>query len=129
MEFVLAVEKKFGKDDYRQTGSVEEYFTAFQSLQFQVGMHNSGYGELFFASQFVNGLKEEIRYPVQAQVPDDVDRAFLLAKIQQKIMDRSKSKLQKMGLSVKTGNTTTRGDYKSTQPSSNLRERKTTQRL
>jgi len=46
IEFALAVEQKFGKDGYRtavtdllelrQTGSVEEYYSAFQSLQFQV---------------------------------------------------------------------------------------------
>jgi hypothetical protein len=53
-------------------------------------MHNDGYGELFFASQFVNGLKEEIRYTVQSQVPEDFDRGFLLAKIQQRIVDRGK---------------------------------------
>jgi hypothetical protein len=91
-QFVKALEEKFGKDDYRksltdplelkQSGSVEEYFREFQELQFQVSMHNDGYGELFFASQFVNGLKKEIRYTVQSQVPEDVDRAVLLAKIQ-----------------------------------------------
>jgi hypothetical protein len=35
----------------------------------------------------VNGLKEDIRYTVQSQVPEDVDRAVLLAKIQQRIVD------------------------------------------
>lgn len=100
MEFVLVVEGKFGKDDYnkaltellelRQTGSIEDYYKSFQELQFQVCMHNDGYGELFFASQFVNGLKEEIRYTVQSQVPEDLDRGFLLAKIQQRIVDRGK---------------------------------------
>jgi hypothetical protein len=61
---------------------------------------------------------------VQAQVPDDVDRAFLLAKIQQKIMDRSRSKLQKTGLSGRTGSSMTRGEYKPQQPSGTLwRER------
>jgi hypothetical protein len=50
-------------------------------------MHNDGHGDLFFASQFVNGLKEDIRYTVQSQVPEDVDRAVLLAKIQQRIVD------------------------------------------
>jgi len=51
LEFALAVEHKFGKDGYRtvvtdllelrQTGSVEEYYSAFQTLQFQVCMYNS----------------------------------------------------------------------------------------
>jgi hypothetical protein len=55
----MAVEEKFGKDDckkavtnlleLKQTDSVEDYFREFQELQFQVSMHNDGYGELYFA--------------------------------------------------------------------------------
>jgi hypothetical protein len=60
-------------------------------------MHNSGYDDLFFASQFFNGLKDEIRDTVQSQVPEDVDRAVLLAKIQQRIVERGKIKRQKYG--------------------------------
>jgi hypothetical protein len=105
VQFVQAVEEKFGKDDYRkaltellelkQENTVEEYFKDFQELQFQVSMHNEGYDDLFFASQFVNGLKEDIRYTVQSQVPETIDRAVLLAKIQQKIVERGKAKSHK----------------------------------
>jgi hypothetical protein len=105
LDFVLVVEDKFGKDDYRkaltellelrQISSVKEYYKSFHELQFQVCMHNDGYGELFFASQFVNGLNEDIRYTVQSQVPQDSDRAFLLEKIQQRIVDRGKLKTTK----------------------------------
>ena len=66
----MAVEQKFGKDNYRkvvadllelkQTGSVEEYYAAFQSLQFQVSMYNSEYGEVFFTTQFVITLLQKI---------------------------------------------------------------------
>lgn len=52
-------------------------------------MHNEGYDDLFFASPFVNGMKEEIRDVVQ--VPTNVDRALLLAKIQQRIHSRGKN--------------------------------------
>jgi hypothetical protein len=65
-------------------------------------MHNYGYGELFFASQFVNGLKEDIRYSVQSQVHEDLDRAFLLAKIQQRIVDRGKHKTSKTNAMAKS---------------------------
>jgi hypothetical protein len=55
-------------------------------------MHNGSYGDLFFASQFVNGLKEEIEYTVQSQVPEDVDIVVLLAKIQQTIVGEDQNK-------------------------------------
>jgi hypothetical protein len=113
LQLVLDVEEKFGKDDYRealtellelkQTGSVEEYFCEFQELQFQLCMHNEGYDDLFFASQFVNGLKEELKYTVQAQVLDTIERVVLLAKIQQKIVEREKEKLTKQGGGYKNG--------------------------
>lgn len=69
--FTTAVETKFGAYDYRsaledllelkQTSSVEEYTKEFEALRFQVSMHNPGYDEVFFASHFIKGLKEEIR--------------------------------------------------------------------
>ena len=65
----MAVEQKFGKDNYRkvvadllelkQTGSVEEYYAAFQSQQFQMCMYNSEYGEVFFTTQFVITLLQK----------------------------------------------------------------------
>lgn len=122
MDIALAVEQKFGKDNYRkavtdllelrQTGSVEAYYTAFQALQFQVCMYNSEYGEVFFTSQFVNGLKEEIRYSIQGQVPDDVDRAYFLAKIQQRIVERTKCKMQKCATSSRSGQCSSKGENK-----------------
>lgn len=55
------MEQKFGASDYRdaigellelsQTRSVEEYTTTFENLQFEICMHNNGFGEMFFVSQ------------------------------------------------------------------------------
>lgn len=77
--FCKAVETKFGSEDYRtsitellalkQNGTVEEYTAEFQSLQFDITMHNSQYDDLFFASKYVSGLKDEIRAMVEPQVP------------------------------------------------------------
>jgi len=94
LQFVLAVEEQFGSDDYRaaldellmlkQKGTVEEYASEFASLQFQISMHNSGYVELFFVTQFIKGLRDDIQTAVQLQLPDKVNKAILLAKIQKK---------------------------------------------
>jgi nicotinamide mononucleotide adenylyltransferase len=90
--FVEAVENKFGAYDYRtmihdmlgrkQEGTVEDYTKEFKAIQFHVSMFNPGFDDMFFTSQFVSGLKEEIKGAVQAQLPDSVDKASMLARIQ-----------------------------------------------
>ena len=57
---------------------------AFQALQYNITMHNSHYDEVFFASAYVAGLKDDIRAAVEPHVPLIVDRAALIAKIQQR---------------------------------------------
>jgi len=57
---------------------VEEYATEFQSLQFQVSMYNAGYDDVFFVSQFIKGLKEELQGPILLHLPDQVPKAVVL---------------------------------------------------
>jgi hypothetical protein len=66
-------------------------------------MFNPEFDEMFFTTHFVSGLKEEIKSVVQTHLPDSVDRAALLAKIQQHIIERTKSKPPKW-TSAKTTN-------------------------
>jgi len=101
--FCKGVQEHFGSDDYRsaltelinlkQTGTVEEYTTQFQALQYDVTMQSGKYDELYFATQYVAGLKEDIKAVVEPQIPVTVNRAALIAKIQQKMLDRGKQKL------------------------------------
>jgi hypothetical protein len=98
---MLAVEEKFGSDDYRkymkqllalkQKGTVEEYQQQFEQLSYQISIQNPHYDEQFFVSQFIKGLKSEIRGAVEAQLPESVERAILLALVQQEILADSKS--------------------------------------
>jgi hypothetical protein len=67
----------------KQEGTVGDYIRDFEALQFQVSMFNPGFDYLFFTSQFVSGVKDEIRGVVQAQLPDSVDKTSMLAKIQE----------------------------------------------
>lgn len=55
-------------------------------------MHNPHYDDQFFAHKYVMGLKEELRGTVEAQMPTTVLRASILAKVQQKVLDRTKAK-------------------------------------
>ena len=50
--------------ELKQTDSVEDYAAAFENLQFEITMHNSGFDDTF-VSQFVKGLK----YSRQASLP------------------------------------------------------------
>ena len=104
-KFIAAVEDKFGASDYRdaiselldltQTSTVEQYATAFENLQFEICMHHDGYDDLFFVSQFIKGLKYEIAAAVQSQLPPTLDRAILLAKVQQQVLEKGKQKPQR----------------------------------
>jgi hypothetical protein len=86
------VEEEFGADDFRtvmndlldlkQMGTVEDYTTKFQALQFNITMHNNNYDDMFFTSQYIKGLKEEIRGTVEPQTLATVQKASIIAKIQ-----------------------------------------------
>jgi len=92
-------------DDYRyaigellelkQTTTIEDYTAAFENLQFGICMHNDGFDDTFFVSQFIQGLKPDISGGVQVQVPKDVDEAKMLAKIQQQLGEKGKHKWPK----------------------------------
>lgn len=101
-EFVAAVTEQFGVDAYpkalrkllalRQTDSLETYVDEFERAKYGVVVHNPGMGEPFFVTQFVRGLKFEIQNVVQVQVPTTMNRAILLARMQQEVLDRSKTR-------------------------------------
>ncbi|KAK1678256.1 hypothetical protein QYE76_039104 [Lolium multiflorum] len=96
-QFITAVEAEFGADDQRksmksllqlqQTDTVQAYIVEFQSLMYQVLMFNPNYDEQFFVSQFIKGLKSELRAAVESQVPETLERAFLIARVQQEVQD------------------------------------------
>lgn len=91
--FIQAVEAKFRDNDYRealtmlielqQIESLDTYIAKFEDLQYQIMMHNNGLDELFIITQFIKGLKLEVSSVVQSQIPETMDRAIMLAKIQQ----------------------------------------------
>jgi hypothetical protein len=99
-DFITAVEAQFGIDDYRQfmssllslkqSGTVSEFCTQFQELVYKILSHNPHYDETFFVSQFLKGLKPEIRAPVASQILDTLDRAILLAHVQQDLQTKQK---------------------------------------
>lgn len=55
-------------------------------------MHDQRMGDTYFISQFIKGLKPNICYAVQGQVPETMEKAVRLAKIQQTIQAKAKGK-------------------------------------
>lgn len=86
---MLALRTRFGPSAYedpvwaftkpRQTGSVEEYQTAFELLSKKV----SGVSEDFRTSTFLSGLKDELRIIVTMFKPNTLSVAFGLARLQE----------------------------------------------
>lgn len=57
---------------------------------FKISGHNPYYDDTFFVSQFIKGLKYEIRVPVASQIPETLDRAMMLAHVQQDLQAQKK---------------------------------------
>jgi hypothetical protein len=120
--FTLAVLAKFGADEYpkamrgllglRQIGSLDEFVQAFDDAYYMTSVHNPELGEVFFVSQFIKGLKYELQGVVQAQLPTTVDRAVLLAQMQQEMTEKLKRKASKAGFSSKPTPLGVKGDSK-----------------
>jgi len=134
--FMAAVEQKFGVNAYRdameellelrQTATVEDYALAFENLQFEISMHNDGFDDTFFVSQFVRGLRSDIATGVQAHIPKIVDEAILLAKRQQQVLDKGKQSWSKPVSHHKSQSVSQKADSKSAGPQSSLwKERQT----
>ena len=91
--------EQFGLDDHRkvmkafislkQIGTVAYQF-AFQELVYKASMLNPHYDEQLFISHFIRGLKPELRAAVESQVPVTLERAYLLAQVQQEVWEEGK---------------------------------------
>lgn len=70
--------------------------------RYQVAMYNCEMDEIFFVTQFVKGLKQNLRDAVESQVPESVERVVMLAQIRQASVENSKLK-NKPPFPVKSG--------------------------
>lgn len=74
----------------KQLGTVEEYKKKFEQLMYHVRLYDSTLSETLLVTQFVLGLKDDIRASVESQCPETVSKAAQLALIQEHILDRQK---------------------------------------
>jgi hypothetical protein len=127
------VEEEFGSDDFRaamndllelkQTRTVEEYTTQFEALQFDITMHNPYYDDMFFTQKYVMGLKEEIRGTVESRMPSTVLKASILARVQQKVLERNKTKYTRPAAQIRPFNQPRVDNKQQPQPTTSWRDR------
>jgi hypothetical protein len=98
VEFMAAVTEEFGQDEYdgqmhkllqlRQTGTtVAEYRLAFEECMYHLLSLDSSMNPRWFVTQFVLGLRDDIRAAVRIQGPTSVTRAGALARIQEEELE------------------------------------------
>jgi hypothetical protein len=96
-EFVSLVCDKFGRREFeqllrqfsrlRQTGTVAEYATQLNASMNCLLAHHHSWDPLYFVTQFVDGLRSNIRVVVMVQQPKDLDSAVSLAMFQEEAME------------------------------------------
>lgn len=96
-QFCRELEEEFGQDEYdiqmgrlmqlRQTGTVVEYRKTFESAMYHLMTLAVGLDTKFFVTQFVLGLRDDIRAVVRIQAPASIARASALARIQEEELD------------------------------------------
>ncbi|CAD6342077.1 unnamed protein product [Miscanthus lutarioriparius] len=67
----------------QQSGTVSEYAAEFNRLAHGILLYNPAYDNTYFVTQFVGGLKEDIRSAIALHRPSDVASASALAMLQE----------------------------------------------
>jgi hypothetical protein len=65
----------------RQNGSVEEYKNRFEQLVYHILLYDTSLSETMLVSQFLLGLKEDLRYSIEMHLPTTVPQIATLAAV------------------------------------------------
>ncbi|EEF52231.1 conserved hypothetical protein [Ricinus communis] len=94
-EYIEALKGRFGEKIYEdpmadlkglmQTGTLQEYLEAFDSLSHKVTLP-----EDYSLNFFLSGLKDEIRIPVRMLGPKSLQQAYALARMQESYLTATK---------------------------------------
>lgn len=96
-EFSEAVCVKFGREEFqglvrqfnrlKQTGSVSSYAEKFCELMHNLHAHHTSWNTEFSVTQFIDGLRADIRSAVIMHRPTDLDTAVDLACLQEEVLE------------------------------------------
>jgi hypothetical protein len=65
----------------RQSNNVEDYRWAFEQLVCHIRLYDSSVSPTMLTAQFILGLKEELRFPIEMQLTDSVAKATVFASL------------------------------------------------
>jgi hypothetical protein len=89
--FYALVHDRFGRDQHealiRQTGTVPQYVDQFSSLVDQLAAYEAEPNPLYYATRFVDGLRDNIKSIVMIQQPSNLDSECALALVQEEAAD------------------------------------------
>ena len=98
--FRRAVVEEFGPEEFestmhnllqlRQTGTVVEYRQQFEVHMYNLIALDSTLSSKFFVTQFLLGLKDDLRAAVRIQAPTSITRARVFARIQEEETDNNR---------------------------------------
>lgn len=98
--FQAAVEEEFGYEEFevqmhrfvqlRQTGTVQEYRQQFETSMYHLMALDPSLSSKFFVSQFLLGLKDELRLGVRLQSPNIITCAAVFARIQEEKLEKQR---------------------------------------
>jgi hypothetical protein len=106
-KFTVALLEEFGQDEYdgqmsklmqlKQTGSVSEYRQAVEDCMYHLLAVDESLSIRWFVSQFVFGLRDDIRAGVRLQAPMSIARAASLARIQEEEAEHHRPRARPIG--------------------------------
>lgn len=73
-----------------QHGTVEDYKRRFEQLMYHIRLYDRNLDETLLVTQFILGLKEELRGTVEVELPNTVSRPAQLALMQEAVCERDK---------------------------------------
>jgi hypothetical protein len=110
-DFIVAVSREFEVNTHhvkamellnlRQTGTVEEYNDKFDQLMYHILFYDNSISETMLVSQFLLGLKDDLRHSVEMHLPSSVAQVATLVAVQEHLQEKPKY-YQKMTGTLKT---------------------------
>ncbi|KAJ1275417.1 hypothetical protein BS78_05G134100 [Paspalum vaginatum] len=80
----------YDRDQYQINMSVADYHSKFEQLAHSIMLYNPSYDNVYLVTQFLSGLKEEIRASIALHRPKDLETASTLALLQEQELLRNK---------------------------------------
>jgi hypothetical protein len=64
-------------------------------LVYHIRLYDASSSNTILIAQFIMGLKDELKLPIEMQLPDSMAKAIVLATIQEKLLDKGQKRQYK----------------------------------